>query len=770
MPESPRRKGRRHHRKDRIPSTSPHHPSQTAHEQYGQRQATQARHERRQRVLTQGRSAMVSSVADAVVVKNENVFFLTAPNGSVPGAEEHGFGLYYHDCRFLNGYELKLAGMAPVVLASTAHAGYMAVFELTNPDLQADHGRVIPKEEIGIHWERLLDDQRLMLNDVLTFRNFGRAPCAFPVTLTFQADFEDIFAVREVSHEPYGTLHKPAWQDGALTFLYHGADRLQRALTIAFAPPPQATGDTTAHFRVRLSPGESQALAISLGMTEVPEGTTVHPNTHPVPHLQHIIHRIQGASEQWVNQHTDIRSDSLLLNSILSRSLCDLCTLRARQEGLEYFAAGVPWFVTLFGRDTILTALQTLAYQPQIAEQTLRILAHYQGQKVDDWRDEQPGKILHELRVGEWARIGAIPHTPFYGTIDATPLFLILLGRHAAWTGKLDLFHELRDAVERALQWIAQYGDLNGDGYIEDQSTSTHGLVNQGWKDSGDAIVRADGSLATPPIALVEVQGYVFWAKRTIADLYERIGDAAQAQRLRSEADALRGQFNRDFWDADLGTYILALEAHHRPVAVVSSNPGHALWAGIADADKARQTAERLMADDMFTGWGIRTLSTRERRYNPIGYHLGTVWPHDNAIIAAGLRRYGCDAAALRIMAGVVEAAMHFRHYRLPEVFAGFPRQAFQVPVHYPVACHPQAWAAGAIPYLVTTCLGLEPDAFAQGLRIVRPILPTFVDRLEIRGLRVGAGMADLQFQRTPDGVRAQVLRTAGALEAQIET
>jgi glycogen debranching enzyme len=275
-------------------------------------------------------------------------------------------------------------------------------------------------------------------------------------------------------------------------------------------------------------------------------------------------------------------------------------------------------------------------------------------------------------------------------------------------------------------------------------------LVNQGWKDSGDAIVHADGSLATPPIALVEVQGYAFWAKRIIADLYERNGDTAQAQQLRREAETLRVHFNRDYWNEELGMYILALEAKGHPVAVVSSNPGHALWASIADEDKAQRTAERLMAEDMFSGWGIRTLSTRERRYNPIGYHLGTVWPHDNAIIA--------------------EAAMHFRHYRLPEVFAGFPREGYQVPVHYPVACHPQAWAAGVVPYLLVTCLGLEPDAFAQGLRMVRPILPPFVDHLEMRGLRVGAGVADLHFQRTPDGAKVQVLQTTGPLEVQIET
>jgi glycogen debranching enzyme len=664
---------------------------------------------------------------------------------------------------------MQLAGIAPQALGSTAQHGYMAVFELTNPDLQIGPGQLIPKEELGIHWERLLDAEQLALHEVMTFRNFGMQPYALPVALTFDAGFEDIFGVREMAGQPPGRRAASVWQDGALTFVYHGTDQLQRSVTITFSPAPQATDETTAHFQLHVPPGESQAIAVVLRIAECPADHNEPPHPYPVANRHTVKQHVQDISEQWMQQHTALRSDSLLLNSIIERSIRDLCMLRTDSAGLEYFAAGVPWFVTLFGRDTLITALQTLAFQPQIAAQTLRLLARYQGQKVDNWRDEQPGKILHELRVGERARTGDIPHTPFYGTIDASPLFLILLGRHAAWTGNLTVFHELRQPVANALAWMAQYGDLQGDGYLTYQCTSEKGLVNQGWKDSGDAIVHADGSLATPPIALVEVQGYVFAAKHAIAGCYERSGDVQQAQQLRYEAEALRTQFNRDFWREDLGTYVLALAANGRPAAVVSSNPGQALWTGIADQDKARRTVERLMADDMFNGWGIRTLSTRERRYNPIGYHLGTVWPHDNALIAAGCRHYGCDGAALQIFTGIAEAAMHFRHYRLPEVFAGFARAAYEVPVRYPVACHPQAWAAGAVPYLVTTCLGLEPDAFESCLRIVRPILPPFIDRLEMSGLRVGTGAADLQFRRTPDATEVQVLRTTGPLEVQIE-
>ena len=426
----------------------------------------------------------------------------------------------------------------------------------------------------------------------------------------------------------------------------------------------------------------------------------------------------------------------------------------------------MPWFVTLFGRDSIITALQTLAYDPEIAAQTLRLLAKYQSRQVDEWRDAQPGKILHELRTGEMARLGEIPHTPYYGTINATPLFLTLVGRHAAWTGDLTLFDELRDNIELALEWINKYGDLDGDGFIEYASASEKGLINQGWKDSGDAIVNADGSLGRPPIALVEAQGYAYQAKREIASLFRRAGDDGRAERLESEADELRRRFNQDFWLEDKGIYALALQACQEPVAVVSSNPGHALWSGIADEDKARRTMERLMADDVFNGWGMRTLSERERRYNPIGYHLGTVWPHDNSIIAAGFKRYGFDEAAMRVFTGIVQAAMHFGNYRLPELFAGFHQREFGVPARYPVACHPQAWAAGSVPYLVETALGLVPEAFEQRLRVVRPQLPDFVYWLEVRSLRVGSAHADLRFERAMNGAIAfRVMRIDGRLD-----
>jgi glycogen debranching enzyme len=477
---------------------------------------------------------------------------------------------------------------------------------------------------------------------------------------------------------------------------------------------------------------------------------------------------LERASESSAANSTRISTDSLMLNKVLNRSMLDLRILKSHNRKVEYFAAGIPWFAALFGRDSIITALQTLAYNPKIAEQTIRLLASYQGQKLDAWREEEPGKILHELRLGEMARNGEIPHTPYYGSIDSTPLFLVLVGEHARWTGDLSLFSQLRDNVEMALRWISDYGDFNRDGYVEYLGRSEKGLSNQGWKDSGDSIVNSDGSMATPPIALVEVQGYVYQAKMLMADLYNRAGEQQRAEQLITEADELKKRFNKDYWLED-GFYALAIHQGGRLANVLSSNAGHALWSGIAEPEKARQTAEHLMREYMFNGWGIRTLSGRELSFNPLGYHLGTVWPHDNSMIAAGMRRYGLDDLVLRVFGGIFEAAMSFDQNRLPELFGGFQRKDYGVPVVYPVTCQPQAWAAGSMPYFMTALLGLEPEAFDQRLRVVHPILPDFVRQVDIEGLRVGQSRIDLRFERSSERIKVEVLNLDGKLDLFVE-
>ncbi|HEX5545435.1 MAG TPA: glycogen debranching N-terminal domain-containing protein, partial [Nitrospira sp.] len=581
--------------------------------------------------------------------------------------------------------------------------------------------------------------------------------------------FEDIFAVRGLLSKQFGTLHRPTWEADRLRWTYDGKDGLIRTLTVLFNPPPDRRHGTTAEFAVRVSPRGRYRIDVALLIGESKDRETTRPVVAQPEDFSRLESELERETQVWMGYVTKVVTDGSALDQLMERSFRGLRVLRTHFGNETFFAAGVPWFVALFGRDSLITAWQMLAYHSGIAEQTLRLLAKYQGTKEDQWRDEEPGKILHELRVGEMANLNAVPHTPFFGTIDATPLFLMLVAEHAAWTGSLNLFNELRTPIERALSWMDIYGDRHGEGYLTYISRPKDKLINQGWKDSGDAIVTADGEVAVPPLALVEVQGYGYAAKLGIAELFKRAGDPDRADRLIREARRLRERFNRDFWMEDEGCYALALQADGRRAAVVSSNPGQALWTGIVDQDKAERTINRLMAEDMFSGWGVRTLSSKERAYNPIGYHLGTVWPHDNSIVASGFRRYGRDRETLRIFNGLVDAAYHFHAHQLPELFCGFGREEYEIPVKYPVACHPQAWASGTLPFLLTTLLGLIPEAFEKRLRIRRPLLPDFLDRLELRRLHVGEAAVDLVFRRGRQGIHVDVVKQQGDLEVQVD-
>jgi glycogen debranching enzyme len=726
---------------------------------------------RKEQVLTKGVPSVAHSIAKAIVIKHGNLFFLAPPEGEVPFTFGHGFGLYYHDCRYLNGYELLVGDVHPEALGARASEGARAIFQLTTPEFHTGEGRTIHRETLGLKWERVIDSEQCLLHERLEIQNFGYEPVEFPLALRFRSGFEDVFEIRGLLREVKGKLFRPRWKEKCLYFAYEGGDNKLRSLAVHFDPFPPVMKGNAVQFQFTLQPNECKHIRIVLAVSEsegVPATVCAQANIHR--ELSTIHRSLKSEAEEWITHETDVRSDSLLLNRVMRRSLLDLHMLKTSIGGDEFFAAGVPWFVTLFGRDCLITSLQTMAYGPETAADTLRLLARYQGTQVSDWRDEQPGKILHELRVGELATMNKIPHTPYYGTIDATPLFIILMSSYAQWTGDLTLFRELLPNVERALEWIDRYGDAAGDGYVSYLSNTNKGLINQGWKDSGDAVVTEDGRFGLPPIALVEVQGYVYLAKTSIADLYARIGKEEHAARLRQEADELQVRFNRDFWLEDEGCFALALEAGNRPCRVMSSNPGQALWTGIVDKEKAGRVVDRLMKPDLFSGWGIRTLSYKERRYNPMGYHLGTVWPHDNALIAAGFRRYGYDQAAGRIFLGLLEAAMEFEDYRLPELFTGFSRDEYASPVRYPVACHPQAWAAGSVPFLVEMSLGLVPEGFENRLRVVRPYLPEFIDDMTIRHLKVGKGAVDLRFLRRNDGsLDVQVLKVIGTLSVEIE-
>jgi glycogen debranching enzyme len=468
---------------------------------------------------------------------------------------------------------------------------------------------------------------------------------------------------------------------------------------------------------------------------------------------------------------TVVESSNPLFNKIIRRSLLDLQMLRSRLDGLHYFAAGIPWFNTLFGRDACITAIQTMPFGHSVASQTLQLLARYQATTLDVFRDAEPGKILHEYRTGELARSGLIPQSPaYYGTVDATLLFLILMAEYVNWSGDLELARKLRPNVDAALGWIDNYADHDGDGYLDYAGEYRNGLINQGWKDAGNSIPNADGSQVKPPVAVCEVQAYLYRAWRQTAALLRTLGEGPHALALEKRAADLRERFERDFWSEELGCYVLALQRGGQPAAVVSSNAGQVLWGGIAKQERARRVVERLMQPDMFSGWGVRTLSNGEKTYNPISYHLGSVWPHDNALIAAGFERYGEDVAALRLFSGLFDAASNLRDYRLPELYSGYERREGEHhPVGFPVACSPQAWAAGALPHMLWTVLGLRANAPERRLRIVRPVLPRWLDWLELRRIRVGDACLDLRFERAGSGtpVTVDILGKVGEVDIE---
>jgi glycogen debranching enzyme len=694
---------------------------------------------------------MRNDITRSIVIKEGNLFFLTNAEGFVPLESGHGFGLYYNDCRFLNGYELTVGGQKLRLRASDASCGNKATLEFQTGD------------SVAIESVRTILGENLTLSDNIRLQNLTNKSLQISLRFALQSRFEDIFAVRGIPQKNRGILHPSQWKSDTLMFSYDGADAIERRTLIRFSAIPSKAERSDAIFELLLPPAGRSEMSVSFVVSENKLSESEERATASTLTRRNAFLREEDKTL------TQVRTDNPVLNQILDRSLRDLAMLRSTLGNAEYFAAGVPWYATLFGRDSIITAMQMLAFNSGIAEQTIRLFAAYQGAEVNPWRDEEPGKILHELRVGEMANLNEIPHTPYYGSIDATPLWLMLIGQHAAWTGDLRVFHELRPNIEAALHWIDEFGDFDRNGYVEYQCKSEGGLVNQGWKDSGDGIVNADGSLGAPPIALVEVQAYVYRAKTDIASLFLLSGDENRAATLRSEAQKLRERLNRDFWIND-GYFALALQKEERRVEVLSSNAGHALWCGIADEEHAQQLAEQLLSPQMFSGWGIRTLSKKSLGYNPLGYHTGTVWPHDNSLIAAGLKRYGFEQAALRVFNAMTDAAKCFPSFRLPELFGGAERQGDNAPVTYPIACQPQAWAAGAIPFMLTTLLGLEPEAFENRLRIVRSILPENVNHIEVRNLSVGRTSIDLVFERKKAAAQVGVLSLSGNLNVAVDS
>jgi glycogen debranching enzyme len=712
---------------------------------------TELQHRSRERSLTPHHASRAHHDADSVVLAESGMILVSNACGDIPRqhASDQGLGLFYRDTRFLSAYELTLNGSPLVPLSSHEGNGAWTFHVLGNPPLASASGACIAPHTIIVRRDRAVGEGSI--HDIIAVSNFGAAPVHLSLELTFAADFTDIFVVRGIAEPPPPAKLPAQIADRCCVELRSMArDGTRQSTLLRFAWPVTCLTDEEARFELDLDSGERRELVIEIAPRL---GAGAAAGGYGGDEARGLLRAREREGREWLGSCTEVRGDPLL-ERIIRRSLLDLKLLRTPLHGgLHYIAGGIPWFATLFGRDSALSALEVCGFRPQIAGDTARVLARYQAHACDTYRDAEPGKIAHELRQGTLARLGEIPQSPaYYGTVDATPLFLILLGEYLAWSGDVGLVRELRGNIDAALEWIERFGDSDGDGYLDYRGAYGTGLVNQGWKDSGIAITNADGSLATPPIALCEVQGYLYRAWLAAARLLTVIGEEERARPLTDKAAALRERFERDFWSERLGCYVLARQRDGRPVEVVASNTGQVLWSGIASPEHARAVAQRLLQEDMFSGWGIRTLSSREQRYNPLSYQLGSVWPHDNALILAGLRRYGCDAQAQRVFEALQDAAGGLRGHRLPELYAGLERGADERhPVRYPVACSPQAWAAAAMPYALVSLLGLVPDALECRLQIVEPRLPARMDRLSLRGLRVGEAVLDLTFLRSSD-------------------
>lgn len=692
----------------------------------------------------------------AVALKEDALQFVSNEAGDIPADNPGGLGLYFQDTRFLNKFELSINGIKPLFLSNTANQHYIATFQFINPDLLLHSGQRVPQQTISIRRSRYVTARGMY--ERIGLLNCNRFEVELDLVLAIDADFRDMFAIRGFKTQHVAGQITVTFGAGDLLFQYRGRDGMVRATHVTFSQPPEAISSREVRFRLCLRSRQFETIVIQV---QPSIGRRV------ARAFQSFDARLEQLAESyrvWDQTSTRITTNHELFDrELLRASRYDIRGLLEQTPQGPVPDAGVPWYAVPFGRDAIITALQTLIYNPEIALGTLRFLAAHQGTRVDHYKEEEPGKIMHELRRGELASLGEVPHTPYYGTVDATPLFLLLFVETMEWTGSDELYTDILPAALGALEWIDRYGDIDGDGYVEYISHRAGGVANQGWKDSIDAVQYENGDCAEPPIALVEVQGYVYQAKVGVARLLRRRGRPDIADRLEREAATLKANFNRDFWLEDQSFYALALDRDKRPVRSITSNPGHCLWAEICDPDKAWKVADRLLAPDMFSGWGIRTLSQDSPNYNPMSYHNGSVWPHDTAWIAMGLRRIGRTPEAIALVTSLIEAGFRFDDARLPELFCGFGRdKRFNSrPTAYVVSCSPQAWAAGCVFMLLRCMLDIQPNLL-DGSVSVSPRLPGMFRRLCLHNMLLGEHRVDLLVEQESGEMRVEMSGSSG--------
>lgn len=666
-------------------------------------------------------------------------------------------GIFYRDTRHLSRLQMEICGHRPLLLSSTVRADNLLLgVDLTNPDLTLESGQYLPRGTLHIYRRKFLRDG--VCFDQITLHNYAQSAVVIELVFQAQADFADIFEVRGIKRAHRGSLQPPKTSPSEIAFVYGGLDGIERRTQIVCALP-QCRIDCNS---ITISVGLEAHSEMTFSLDVICDHDTK--NREAIPCAQ-ALETLKAWEHLSPLAGVDIYTSNDQLNDWIYRSLADLRTMVATTEFGIYPYAGVPWFSTIFGRDGIITALEMLWLAPDLARGVLSCLAATQATEIDPERDAQPGKILHELRNGEMARTREVPFGRYYGSVDATPLFVLLAAEYYLRTADRDFLRGIWPNVEAALEWIDRYGDIDGDGFVEYDRQADTGLVQQGWKDSEDSVFHADGVLARGPIALCEVQGYVYAAKIGIAQVAEDFGMQERAEALRAQAAKLKSRFNTSFWSEEISMFALALDGQKKPCQVRSSNAGQCLFTGIASPLQARSITDFLLAPEMYSGWGIRTISSCEERYNPMSYHNGSVWPHDNALIAFGAIRETDKRLALVTLSRLLDLSSFVQLHRLPELICGFNRRAGKGPTNYPVACSPQAWAAGSVFLILQACLGVSISARDSKICLHHPALPDSIRRVQIRNLKVGGASLDLDFERHAHSVGVDIPHRIGEIE-----
>jgi len=700
-----------------------------------------------------------SSLADTrtLVLLHGDTFAVFDRYGDIQGVGCGQQGIFHQETRYLSRLELRISGLRPLLLSSTVREDNILLgADLTNPDMELPSGESLLRGTLHLYRRKFLGDAACF--DWITIHNYGPKPVDIELAFIFGADFADIFEVRGQKRKHRGADLPVEMNRSAVTLAYEGLDQVLRRTRLECSAPASVVRASEIRVPLHVEPHQETTCSFNVFCEANGARQTVADD-------QEALLRITAEREASPLADVDIYTSNAQFNDWINRSRSDLEMMIAPTAFGPYPYAGVPWFSTVFGRDGIITALELLWLAPSVAKGVLSYLSATQSTGHDAERDAEPGKILHETRKGEMAQLGEVPFGRYYGSVDATPLFVLLAGAYYERTGDLEFIRSIWPHIEAALEWIDRFGDVDRDGFVEYARHAETGLLQQGWKDSQDSVFHCDGSLARGPIALCEVQAYVYAAKSRIAAAAEDLGLAGKGEMLRAEAEELRKNFETAFWSDELSMFVLALDGDKRQCRVRSSNAGQCLFSGIASAAHSRRIIESLLSPAMFSGWGIRTIATGEKRYNPMSYHNGSVWPHDNALIAFGVTSSRDKQLALKTLSGLLDLSIFLELHRLPELICGFPRREGKGPTLYPVACAPQAWAAGAVFLVLQACLGLSIHAKESRLYLHHTALPEALQQVRVRNLKVGNSSVDLVFERHQETVGVDIPRRSGDIE-----